>query len=156
MVEACAMMTVWGTVVSVSGQASDPWIGTWKTNVAKSQYDPPSMKPLHPSTLKREAAGDGYRVTSDGMNGEGTPTHIEYTAMLDGNEYPLKGTSSADSVTMTRVSANTQIQVRKKGGVVVAMYRQIVSKDGKRFTSDEVGYNARGIAYHDTLVFDRE
>jgi hypothetical protein len=153
---ACAVVTVLAAIVSVSSQASDPLIGTWKTNIAKSRYDPPSMQPKNPSILKREAVGDGYRVTSDGMNGEGKPTHIEYTFGADGKDYPLKGTASADSVNVVRIDANTQIQLRKKAGVVIAMYRQMVSKDGKTFTSDEIGYNAQGVAYHDTLVFDKQ
>ena len=153
---ACAVMTVWATVVSVSGQSSDPWIGSWKTNLEKSQYDPPSMRPKNPSILKREVAGDGYKVITNGMNGEGVPTHTEYTVSPDGRDYPITGTASVDSVAIKRFDANTQLQVRKKGGTVVAMYRQIVSKDGKTLTSDEVGYTAQGAAYHDVLVFDKQ
>ena len=153
---ACGVMTVWTAVVSVSAQTADPFIGIWKTNIAQSQYDPPSMKPQNSSTLTRVAVGDGFKVTSVGRNGEGVATSIEYTFTPDGKDYPLKGTSSADSVSVVRVDAQTQIQVRKKGGAVIAMYRQVVSADGKTLTSAEVGYNARGIAYHDVLVFDKE
>src|SRR5438093_9074258 len=98
-----ALMMVWAAVVSVSGQESDPWVGTWKHNLAKSQYDPPGMRPKNPSTLKREAAGDGYKVTTDGMNAEGVPTHTEYTVSPDGKDYPVKGTPSVDSVAIKRI-----------------------------------------------------
>ena len=136
--------------------AIDPFVGTWVTNIAKGSYDPPSMKPAQPSTMKRTVEGSGFKHTSVGRNGEGQATSIEYTFVPDGKEYPLKGTSSADVVVVTRVNARTQIQVRKKDGVTVAMYRQTVSPDSQTLTSDEVGFNARGIAYHDTLVFDRQ
>jgi hypothetical protein len=31
---ACGLMMVWAAI-SVSGQASDPWVGTWKHNLEK-------------------------------------------------------------------------------------------------------------------------
>lgn len=153
---ACALMTVCAAVSSVSGQAPDPFVGTWRTNIAHSQYDPVTMKPMNPSTLIRAVAGDGYRVTSKGVNGQGVPTSIEYTFSLDGKDYPLKGTTSADSVAVVRIDANTHVQLRKKAGTVVSMYRQVVSTDGQTLTSAEVGYKAGGEASHNVLVFDRQ
>lgn len=144
-------------VASPAAQGADPFVGTWRTNIASGQYDPPSMKPSAPSILTRTVEGSGFKVTSVGRNGEGQVTSIEYTFALDGKDYPLKGTSSADVVSVVRIDANTQIQTRKKGGVVVSMYRQTVSPDGKTLTSAEVGYNtARGTASHNVLVFDRQ
>ena len=55
-----------------------------------------------------------------------------------------------------RIDANTQVQLRKKAGTVVSMYRQVVSKDGQTLTSAEVGYKAGGDASHNVLVFDRQ
>jgi hypothetical protein len=140
----------------VSAQTADPFVGTWRTNIDKSSYDPPSMRPQQPSILTRVVAGDGFTVTSVGRNGEGVPTSIAYTFTPDGRDYPLKGTSSADSVAVVRVDARTQVQIRKKGGTVIAMYRQTISADGKTLTSAEVGYRIGGAASHNVLVFDRQ
>jgi hypothetical protein len=153
---ACAVMAVSAALASVSGQTPDPFVGTWKTNIAKSQYDPASMAPKSPSILTREAVGTGFTVTSDGVNGQGIRTHIEYSFSPDGKDYPIKGTTSADSVAVIYIDANTQVQMRKKDGAVVAMYRQVVSKDGKTLTSAEVGYRVHGDASHNVLVFDRQ
>ena len=148
-----AVMTMWAAVTTVSGQAPDPFVGSWKTNIAKSQYDPVTRKPAFPSTLTRVAAGSGFTVTSKLPE---RPPHLEYTFNLDGKDYPLKGTTSADSVAVYRIDANTQVQVRKKDGVAVSMYRQVVSTDGKTFTSFEIGYKAESDSYHNILVFDRQ
>ena len=143
--------------VTLTAQTADPFVGAWKTNIEKGQYDPPSMKPSAPSILTRTVEGNGFKVTSVGRNGEGQTTSIEYTFATDGKDYPLKGTSSADVVSVIKVNATTQIQTRKKDGVVVSMYRQTISADGKTLTSAEVGYNAaRGTASHNVLVFDRQ
>jgi hypothetical protein len=152
---ACALVVAAAALVNVSAQAADPFLGTWKTNLTKSQYDPPNKRPANASILKREVVGDGFRVTSDGRNGEGVATHIEYTVTPDEKDYPLKGTSSADTVAVKRIDAHTQIQLRKKAGVVVSMFRQVISPDGKTLTSEEIAYNAQG-ASHNVLVFDKQ
>ena len=144
-------------VAPAYAQSPDPFVGVWKTAIEKSQYDPPSMRPSAPSTLTRTVEGGGFKVTSVGRNGEGQTTSIEYTFNLDGKDYPLKGTASADVVAVVRVDARTQIQIRKKDGVVLSIYRQTISADGKTLTSAEVGYNpTRGTASHNVLVFDRQ
>ena len=135
----------------------DPFLGTWKQNLAKSKYDPASGTPKAGTTVKREAAGSGYKVTTDGMNAQGAPTHTEYTtATLDGKDYPLKGSADYDSVAIKKIDANTIITINKKGGATVRMLRTTVSKDGKTSTSDQVGYNAQGMAFHNVTVFDKQ
>ncbi len=146
-----AVAIVGGAGGGVSGQ-DDPFIGTWRTNIPKSQYDPVSMTAKEPSTLVRTVAGAGFRVTA---SRPGSPPHLDYTFSLDGKDYPLTGTTSADAVAVIRVDTHTQIQLRKKNGVVVSIYRQVVSQDGKTFTSSEIGYRP-GLAYHNVLVFDRQ
>lgn len=150
---ACAVMTAWMATTGASAQTPDPFVGSWKTNIAKSQYDPVTRRPEFPSTLTRTAAGSGFTVTSRLPD---RPPHLEYTFSLDGKDYPLKGTTSADTVAVYRIDAHTQVQVRKKDGVAVSMYRQVVSEDGKTFTSYEIGYKAGSDSYHNVLVFDRQ
>ena len=58
-------------VVILGGTAlaqNDPWVGTWKQNLAKSKYDPASQTPTTIVTVNRQASGSGYKVTTDGMN----------------------------------------------------------------------------------------
>ena len=152
-----SMWVVTFAVLSSAGWAQqDPFIGTWKQNMAKSKYDPASVTPKAGTTVKREAAGaNAYKVTTDGMNPQGATTHTEYTATLDGKDSPLKGSADYDSVSIKKTDANTLITVNRKGGTVVRMLRTVVSKDGKTSTSDQVGYNAQGSAFHNVTVFDK-
>ena len=65
-------------LVCVAAQASNPRIGTWKLNVEKSKYSPgPAPQSL---TMKIEAAGEGEKATTEGVNAAGTATKTEYTA----------------------------------------------------------------------------
>jgi hypothetical protein len=65
-------------LVHVSAQASNPRLGTWKLNVEKSKYHPgPAPQSV---TMKIEAAGEGEKATTEGVNATGAPTQTEYTA----------------------------------------------------------------------------
>ena len=56
-------------IVNLSAQASDPRIGAWKLNVAKSKYSPgPAPRSF---TVKVEASGQGEKATTEGVNAEG-------------------------------------------------------------------------------------
>jgi hypothetical protein len=136
-------------------QASDPQAGTWKENMSKSKYNPASLTPKTGNT-KREVAGSGYKTTTDGIDAKGAPTHTESTANLDGKDYPLTGSADRDSVSYKKIDANTLIEVDKKAGAVTRMLRIVVSKDGKTRTVDSVGYNAQGVAFHNTAVYERQ
>jgi hypothetical protein len=73
----------------VSAQASNPRLGTWKLNVEKSKYHPgPAPQSV---TMKIEAAGEGEKATTEGVNAAGVPTKTEYTAQYDGKDTPMTG-----------------------------------------------------------------
>ena len=134
----------------------DPFIGTWKTNVAKSKYDP-GPPPRAGSTIKREAApGGAVRTTVDGVDVQGNPTHTEYTAKDDGKDYPVTGSTTIDARVVRRIDTNTRLLIGKKGGNVVEMFRQVVSPDGKTITSISVGVNAQGKAIHDVTIQEKQ
>src|SRR5262249_7156109 len=61
-----------------TSQSADPWVGTWKVNLAKSTYSP-GPKPQTAGTVKIEAVQDGFKTTIDGVNAQGQPTHTEAT-----------------------------------------------------------------------------
>jgi len=144
--------------VSSPGQAQqDPLVGTWKQNLAKSQYDPSTRTPTIATTVRRTAVGiNGYKQTTDGMNAQGALTHTEYTANWDGKDYPVTGSADYDSVSLTKIDAFTLITVNKRSGLVVRMLRTVVSKNGKTSTSDVIGYTMQGIAFHNVVVFDKQ
>ena len=144
--------------VSSPGQAQqDPLLGTWKQNLAKSQYDPSTRAPKIPTTVRRTAVGiNGYKQTTDGMNAQGAATHTEFTANWDGKDYPVTGSADYDSVSLKKIDAFTLITVNKRSGVVVRMLRTVVSKNGKTSTSAVIGYTMQGIAFHNVVVLDKQ
>jgi hypothetical protein len=61
--------------------AEDANMGTWKLNEAKSTFAAGATKN---STVVYEAAGDNVKVTVDGTDKDGKPTHNEWTGKFDG------------------------------------------------------------------------
>jgi hypothetical protein len=137
-----------------SAQAADPMVGTWKLNVAKSTYSPgPAPKSL---TAKIEAAGEGEKVTADGVRGDDTPIRVEYTAQFDGKDYPITGSPMADTVSLKRLDANTIERTDKKGGKVVQTLTRKVSRDGKTATVTYKGTDAQGRPINNVAVFEKQ
>ena len=138
----------------LSAQGADPRVGSWQLNVAKSKYTPgPAPKS---QTLKIEAVGKGEKVTSETVTATGDKAMTEYTADYDGKPHPLKGSATADMVTLTRVDSHTTERVDSKGGKTVTTYHRVVSKDGKTMTVTTKGTNAQGQATSSVVVFDKQ
>ena len=156
---ALAVVVVLGVVLGagierLSAQTSDPRIGTWKLNVAKSKYSPgPSPQS---QTLKIEPSGQGEKVTSDVVNADGTRTTTEYTANFDGKDYPLTGSQIADTVSLKRIDARTTERTDKKGGTVAQTIRRVVSADGKMMNVTVKGKNAQGQEMSNVVVFEKQ
>ena len=141
-------------IVNLSAQASDPRIGTWKVNVAKSKYNP--GPPPQSLTVKVEPSGQGEKVTAEFVNADGTHTTTQYTANFDGKDYPLTGSQLANTVSVKRINARTTERIDKKDGKVAQTLRRVVSQDGKTMTVTVKGTNAQGQAVNNVIVFDKQ
>jgi hypothetical protein len=98
-------------VATAALAADDPFVGTWKLNHAKSEFNPgPAPKS---GTMIVTAQGNGHKVVQDRVEADGTPRHQEYIDIPDGKEHPTTGNSNADTYVSTRVSANTVTSVTK-------------------------------------------
>ena len=141
-------------IANLSAQASDPRMGTWKLNVAKSKYSPgPAPQAL---TVKVEPSGQGEKATAEFVNADGTRTTTQYTANYDGKDNPLPGSQIADTVSLKRIDARTTDRTDKKGGKVAQTLRRVISKDGKTMTVTTKGTNAQGQAVNNVAVFAKE
>src|SRR5260370_31424734 len=98
--------------------ASNPSLGTWKLNEAKSKLSPGLPKNL---TAVLEAVGDNIRVTLDGVDGQGKPTHSEWTGKFYGKDYPVTGDSTSDMRSYKTIDDPTlEFAVKKSGKVTLS------------------------------------
>jgi hypothetical protein len=133
--------------------AADVFIGTWKLNEAKSKIAAGSLKN---TTVVYEAAGDSVKVTTDGTDGDGKPSHSEWTGKFDGKDYPVTGDPSTDTRSYKAVSDHTLAFSNKKGDKVTMSGRGVVSADGKTRTVTITGTDSKGKKYTSTAVYDKQ
>ncbi len=133
--------------------ADEPLMGTWKLNEAKSKISAGSPKL---TTVVYETAGDSVKVTVDGTDGDGKPTHNEWTGKFDGKDYPVTGDATTDTRSYKKVNDHTLAFTNKKGDKVTISGRTVVAADGKTRTSTITGTDAKGKKYTSTAVFDKQ
>ncbi len=140
--------------LSLVARAADQHSGTWKMNPAKSKYSPgPAAKS---NTVKIDSDADNIKLSSDGIDAAGNPTHVEYTAKYDGKDYPITGSPNADTVALERPDASTIRSTLKKGDQVVMTVTSVISKDGKTRTSTFKGKDAKGQDVNNVVVYDKQ
>jgi hypothetical protein len=133
--------------------ADDANMGTWKLNEAKSKLSPGAPKN---TTVVYEAAGDNVKVTIDGTDKDGKPTHNEWTGKFDGKDYPVTGDPNSDARSITKIDDRTLGFNVKKGGTATISGRIVVSADGKTRIVTTSGTDAKGNKVKSTVVYDKQ
>jgi hypothetical protein len=133
---------------------TDPFVGTWQLNLAKSKYIPgPSPKS---QTVNVQAEGQGQRVTITGVAASGNPFNYTFTAVFDGLPHPTENNPNQDAYAATRVDAYTHIFSDLKAGKLVGTTATVVSPDGKTTTATEIVLDPNGKLINNITVFDKQ
>ena len=111
--------------------AADPLVGTWKLNEAKSKFTPGTGKNTR---VVYETRGSQVRITADGVNADGKPTHSEWIGKLDGKDYSITGDPNAGMRSYRKVDDRTLDFTGKKGGKISVTGRVVAAADGKSRT----------------------
>jgi hypothetical protein len=128
-------------------------LGTWRLNEAKSKIPAGSSKNL---TVKYEAAGDSMKATIDGVDGQGKPTHTEWTGKFDGKDYPVTGDPTADTRSIKQVDAHNYQLTVKKAGKVTMTGKAVISADGMSRTINVSGKDSMGMKTEASSVYDKQ
>jgi hypothetical protein len=142
------------------GAQDHPAVGTWKLDVEKSKFSP--GPPPKSATLVIEAQGDSLKTSYQEIEADDSHAGYEYTAALDGKDYPLAGSSrpeclrGAETVSIRRDTSHAYGGMFKKSGQVVMTSMTSVSKDGKTLKLVVNGANAKGEQVILTTVWDKQ
>ena len=144
-----AIMLAAGSVLLAQ---NNPFVGTWKLNVASSKYDPGPAPQSQTRTW--DAAG---MVMVNGVGATGKPISYGYTVNGDGKEYPTMGSvpNTADKLTTKKIDANTFEANFTKAGKHVETATFKVSNGGKTLTIMAKGATDAG-AFNNMLVWDKQ
>jgi len=154
-----SVITVMTMSLAVSGvllAQDNPFVGTWKLNLAKSKFSGTQAPKREVRTVVTQ--GDGEKVTYEGIAADGSPIAYSFTTNLDGKDSPFSGAHifGGDSVAVRRVDANTTASVVKKSGKILVTLTTMVSKDGRVTTQTAQGTNAEGQPISFTTVWDKQ
>jgi hypothetical protein len=144
-------------VASTLPAQTNPQIGIWTLNVAKSKYV--NLAPPKSETRTIVAQGDGAKVSIDGVAADGSRIADSYTTNYDGKDSPLIGAgrpNGEEVAAIMRVDANTLVSTSKKGDKVVLTTRFVVSKDGKTMTITSKGTNEKGQPTSSTSIWEKQ
>jgi hypothetical protein len=132
--------------------ATNPHMGTWKLNEAKSKI-PAGMGKN--TTVVYAEQKDKIKVTVDGVDKDGKSTHSVWVGKFDGKAIPVKGNLPYNSVAYRVVNDHTNDITTWKDGKMVWNGRITVSKDGKSRTVTINGTGADGKKFKGKAVYDK-
>jgi len=141
-----------GTTFCFAQKGSERFMGTWKLNEAKSKI--PAGAPKN-NTVVYEPSGGSVKVTIDGTDASGNPTHNEWTGKFDGNDYPVTGDPNSDTRSVEFRNAHHLAFKVKKGGKVTASGAIYLSPDRRSRTVDSTTKDAQGKKVKSTAVYDK-
>jgi len=133
--------------------ADDPQMGTWKLNETKSKLTPGEGKN---NTVVYEASGDEVKVTIDGTDKDGKPTHNEWTGKLDGKDYAVTGDPKSDMRAYKKVSDRILAFTVKKDGKTTVTGRIVVAADGKSRMVTAHGADEQGKKSAEKAAYDKQ
>ena len=142
--------------------AADPFVGTWKLNVAQSKHVGGGNPTPKEATLVIERAGDQATVTITGTAGDGSPFSVKYTVPSTGGplQYLEGGPPAGSGITsiLAKGKAGSGIAdfTDTKDGKVIESTHSVVSADGKSIRSTIKGIDPQGKKYEDVVVYDKQ
>jgi hypothetical protein len=127
-------------------------MGTWKLNEAKSKLVPRMGKNV---TVVYAEQKEKIKITVDGVDKDGKPTHSVWIGKWDGKAYPVKGNLTYNSVAYKVVDDDTNDITAMKHGKIARNGRITVSADGKSRTVPLTGIDANGKKFSGKVVYDK-
>jgi len=141
-------------LLSTAVQAADnPLMGTWRLNLAKSEFYPGPPPQYHINIYSQNGA-NGVKYTSNRANAQGEASRIEFTAAFDDKDYSITG-DDRGSIAITRTSERAFLARYRSGGKVTQIKAWIVSDDGKTLTILSTGAS-NGEPFNNIVVFDKQ
>ena len=131
---------------------SDPMVGAWTLNLAKSKYATPAPKSM---TVTIAPAARGYAFSVDAIGPDGQPQKWGYTSAFDGSESPVSGNPYIDAVVATSTGTGASLRYKKAGNVVTTT-TSIVSDDGKTLFVTIKVPDAQGKEITSLAVYERQ
>jgi hypothetical protein len=138
-----ALALLGGTLIAAD---DDPFVGTWKLDVAKSTYSSNHPKPKD-LTMTIVDQGGTRQNTLSGTRADGSPIQVEITESIKGGPVEVKGAPSnpaVDTHVLEYKSPTAHDLVSSKDGKEVARRHIKMAADHQTFTARYTGPGPQG------------
>jgi hypothetical protein len=138
--------------------AANPFVGTWKLNVAESKFGGPNPAPKELIAVA-EVAGDQVTVTEKGTAADGSPISVKFTHPETGGPvHFLEGAPPGVSSVYAKRKADSGVfdSTDTKDGKVIETTHAVVSADGKSFRETIKGTDPQGKKFESVAVWDKQ
>jgi hypothetical protein len=133
----------------------DPFVGTWKLNPERSQFDP-NHRPRGGTMRWQLEADGGYLLLAEGLDERGQPcTEKPQKLFPDGKAYPVENFPGLAAVT-SRVGTRTlRAVVQREDGSTAGEGSYTVSEDGASMTAVTAGFDSQLRRFEMQTAWDR-
>ena len=137
--------------------AADPFVGTWKLNLAKSKFNP-GPPPRSLTRTCEDRGGGVIHVTFEGIDPQGNRIFQQWAAKYDGKDYPVQrlGAKTVISISIKATNAYTAEHIFKEDGKLTTTSTLTIPKNGKTMTINQKNRNAQGQQVNNIIVFDKQ
>jgi hypothetical protein len=142
------------TLPRISFAQTDPWIGTWRLNVAKSTFNPGPGPRSQTATV--QSAPGGYRWVVEGTNAQGGQNRSEWPITFDGRHQRVTGSPATDEIASRLIDAYTQQFEYFKDGRSDGTATFVVSRDGSVLTTTSSRLLANGQYNNSVAVYEKQ
>lgn len=143
-----------GFGAAARAQATDPVLGTWVLDVARSTFSP-GPAPASASIVV-QPAGTAVRVSVVSTGADGKAVKWGFITERDGADVPVTGNPAYDTAATSRESAIVGTTRYKKAGKVVMTAQTAIAADGATLTVTSQGHDPLGRAVHNVAVYTRQ
>src|SRR5207237_3816784 len=131
--------------------AANAQMGTRRLNIKKSKLGGMARN----NTVVYSSMVFQTKVTIDGTDEKGKPTHNEWTGRFDGKDYAVTGDPTSDTRSYRKIDDRTMEFTVKKGGKITITGRIVVAPDGKTRTVTATGIGPKGKTFHNTAIYHK-
>jgi len=134
----------------------DPFVGTWKLNVEKSEFDANYSATAGTMMFELDAQGH-YLLKVEGRNAKGEKVAERPARFIpDGKEHPVPDLAGLKAVATQPDPKTIQNEVRRQDGSVIGGATYVVSADGKLLTATNSGRDSQLRQFRQRTVWDRQ
>ena len=135
-------------------QHLDPFLGSWKLNPSRSEFDPNHRPSEARMTWAREADGH-YLMTAEGTVGGKTSAEKPQRFIPDANAYPVPDFPGLSLAALRRDANTIQIECRREDGSLAGQATYTVSPDGRTMAATNSGFDSQLRQFRQYTVWDR-